>query len=83
MKITLSNTFHNTETCTTVDDDGMMIPKSRVRAIRRRLCGSSECVCGGDLGERGDWATPSIVADDGMLLEFNLDHTGGGRFERV
>lgn len=55
--ITLTNDFHNTEVnliieSTTGDAIGTLSASQILRA-RRELCGSSDCMCSGDVGTRG------------------------------
>ena len=61
----IKNDFHNTEyntpkTCGEVRYIFFIQPECRTQAqkawvsrVRRKLCGSKMCTCGGELGERG------------------------------
>jgi len=63
--ITIRNDFHNSEyrtqksaeeTCLIINTapDRRSIQAERwVKVVRRSLCGIKDCVCGGELGERG------------------------------
>lgn len=59
-KITLTNDFHNTE-ATVIPQlitEGRhkgyyKISRKTAMRLRNELCGSSDCVCGGNFGERG------------------------------
>lgn len=85
MKITIRNSFHETETTTHVEDD-MSISRRRVLDIRRRLCGLTDCRCGaGDLKERASLYAFAIVDNAGNRLEFlsHGDPRTGGRFRYV
>jgi hypothetical protein len=79
----ISNNFHGTEARVRA---GRLSP-STVRRVRRILCGSSDCTCGGALGQRGSQLQPSgrsqAVIDpcsDGVVVVtwVNLD---GNRIE--
>ncbi len=59
MYITLKNEFHNTE-CRLRAAYGKPLSPTQIRRARRALCGVSGCVCGGNLGERGE--NPEIDA---------------------
>ena len=78
-KITIKNTFHNTETFTRVDDD-YEITGARVAAIRGRLC-SLGCQCGG--GDLKEYGAGCIVDEDGDAMIFYGDTYAGGRFEHI
>lgn len=51
-KITLSNSFHNTEV--TLIAKGGYLSRGQVRRARKALCGIGECCCGGSAGQRPD-----------------------------
>ena len=50
-QITIKNDFHNTE-FTTSPVDGCLTKKA-IGECKEALCGLSDCLCGGDFGERG------------------------------
>ena len=51
--ITLRNDFHNSEASVRVDDLPHRLSRAQISRLRRELCGSNDCTCGGNLGERG------------------------------
>jgi hypothetical protein len=53
MEIEFRNDFHNTATTVNVAYLPWVLTPGEVKRIRRDLCGVSDCVCGGILGERG------------------------------
>ena len=53
--ITLSNDFH----ATTARVRSGNVSPATVRRLRRELCGSRDCLCGGELGQRGAQIQPS------------------------
>ena len=68
MKITLTNSFHNTEASMTIPANGM-ISGSVVRRVRRELCGIKGCQCGGNFGERGGYVPEVVgVTEGGGLM---------------
>lgn len=54
MKITIKNSYHNTETNIVVKSLPATLTPAQVRRCRETLCGCSGCTCGGELGERGE-----------------------------
>lgn len=59
-RITLINEFHNTEATVIPQEipEGRFaglhrISRKTAMRLRRELCGNSDCVCGGNFGERG------------------------------
>ncbi|MCI0410802.1 MAG: hypothetical protein L0191_19950 [Acidobacteria bacterium] len=52
MRIKMSNDFHGTRRTLIVAADGT-ISIGQARACWRALCGYRDCLCGGELGERG------------------------------
>ena len=50
--ITLKNEFHNTETRVRAQI-GDTLTVDQTRRAARNLCGISDCLCGGEAGQRG------------------------------
>lgn len=53
--VTIKNDFHGT----TARVRASYLTPATVRRVRRTLCGSQDCVCGGPLGNRGSQMQPS------------------------
>lgn len=49
--ITITNNFHNTTARLRVPDSGSITKRQYQRAMRK-LCGISDCTCGGERGSR-------------------------------
>jgi hypothetical protein len=69
-KITLTNDFHNTEATvipqliTEGRNKGLYkISRKTALRLRSKLCGNSDCTCGGNFGERGG-AYLNVVNED-------------------
>ena len=67
--ITLKNEFHNTETRVRAQIGDTLTGNQMSRAARN-LCGFSDCVCGGEAGQRGPQHT-----DDGRRFVLSVDRT--------
>jgi hypothetical protein len=57
--ITLTNNYHHTETRVLSGE----LSRATARRVRRTLCGSRECTCGGVLGQRGSQMQPDGRSD--------------------
>lgn len=64
--LTILNDFHNTTAQVRPGLDGIL-SASQVLRVRRKLCGVSECRCGGTLGERGPRAVEIEPLGDGRV----------------
>jgi hypothetical protein len=53
--ITVKNDFHRTAANIRAEksESGTLLTRATVARVRRKLCGISECTCGGVLGQRG------------------------------
>lgn len=70
MLITLTNSFHSTETAIRVID-GRVSHRAGLRAWEN-LCGVQGCICGGQLGQRGGQRY------NGFELQIEPDFANGG-----
>lgn len=70
MRITMTNSFHNTSATLDVPPTGR-ISGSVVRRVRRQLCGKSGCQCGGNFGERGGASLEvvGVIEGGGFVVE--------------
>lgn len=50
--ITFTNNFHNTSAAVIIHL-GTELSKAQIRRVRKALCPSKDCKCGGALGQRG------------------------------
>ena len=52
VKVTVKNEFHNTESYIMAfykaGSDQLLVKRSQYKTLRNRLCGCSDCCCGGD-----------------------------------
>ena len=74
--ITLKNEFHNTETRVRAQIGDTLTGNQTYRAARN-LCGISDCVCGGEAGQRGPQHTDEgrrFVLSDDLTLKYDDDH---------
>jgi hypothetical protein len=78
MKITLTNQFHGTEAtmiAKPVSGNTYRISGRTVKRVRADLCGNSDCLCGGNFGERGRQSVSvevvGITEDNGYVIEIN------------
>ena len=65
---TIYNDFHHTEATCRPDAEGR-INRRQVRRLWHKLCGITDCECGGDLGQRGhqDYEIETL-SDGGAIL---------------
>ena len=83
MKVTLSNSFHNTEATVRPIEikDGRFagyhkVSRATMMRTRRKLCGFSDCCCGGQFGER-DGAYLNVVNEDSdrnIIIDMRASH---------
>jgi hypothetical protein len=71
MKVTLTNDFHNTEATVIPQKitEGRFsgyyrISRATAIRLRRELCGSPTCTCGGNFGERMNGNPIDVVNED-------------------
>jgi len=69
MLITLTNDFHNTETVIRVAHG--LVSNRAGRNAWKNLCGVDGCICGGQLGQRGD------QRHNGAKVQVEPDYAGG------
>ncbi len=62
-KITLTNNFHRTSINLVLKPHNRLSLR-QVRRARTALCGMADCLCGGDLGERGG-SNPLVYLERG------------------
>ena len=72
-KLTVRNTYHNTEAHVHAKAGRLSGPQAD--RCRRKLCGIPTCTCGGYLGERGPLA---ITDTEGRRYDAHLDFDDGG-----
>jgi hypothetical protein len=71
---TIKNDFHNTQARTR----GGRLSVSQERRIKRKLCGSQSCTCGGLIGERGPQTCGIFYeADNRVVIADRDDYIGG------
>ena len=72
--IKFTNNFHNTESSVRIPEHifpcklGYMLNVGQVKRIKHQLCPSSDCTCGGNLGERGKQEVIIEPQIDGRVL---------------
>lgn len=78
---TLKNDFHNTEARILIEglshihNEVEITPsKSQARRISKKLCGNSDCTCGGYLGQRG-----TQIQESGKRLIINPNKIWGNK----
>ena len=70
-RVTLTNSFHNTEVQVNVPDSGVLSLRQTQR-VRKELCGITDCRCGGTFGPQEDlWVYEGF--DKNQNLVFCID----------